>query len=102
MSICYELFLEDIGVGDKSLATIAKYCTPLEHLNLKLCKSLTDTGFVQLVVGRGRTLKSFGLVFGESLTGVSLEAVGFHCISLQTLLIESEFINNRGLLSIVK
>lgn len=102
LSFCYDLFLKDICVADESLAAIAKYCTRLEDLNLKRCKSLTDTGFVQLVLGRGRTLKSLGLVFGKSLIDVSLEAVGFHCISLQILLIESAFINNKGLLSIVK
>lgn len=87
LSFCYDLFLKDICVADESLAAIAKYCTRLEDLNLKRCKSLTDTGFVQLVLGRGRTLKSLGLVFGKSLIDVSLEAVGFHCISLQILLI---------------
>lgn len=96
------LDLQDVFVGDKSLAAIAKYCTRLEDLNLERCRSLTDNGFVQLALGRGGTLKSLGLEFGKCLTDVSLEAVGFHCISLETLSIRSEFINNKGLLSIVK
>ncbi|CAI9777015.1 unnamed protein product [Fraxinus pennsylvanica] len=96
------LDLQYCCVGDNSLAAIAKYCTRLEDLNLVCCKSLTDTGFVQLAHGCGRTLKSLRLEFGESLTNVSLEAVGFHCISLQILSIKSELINDEGLLSILK
>lgn len=71
-------------------------------MNLLQCTSLTDSGLVQLALGRGRTLKSLCLADCRSPTGISLEAVGLYCISLDALSIESEFINNEGLLSIAK
>ncbi|KAL2529871.1 F-box/LRR-repeat protein 4 [Forsythia ovata] len=94
------LDLQECCVEDKGLAAIGEYCTRLEDLNLRRCKNLTDTGLVQLAFGCGRTLKSLGLAACRSLTDVSLEAVGFHCGSLESLSLDSEFIHNKGLISV--
>lgn len=94
------LELEGCRVEDEALAAIGKYCSRLEEINLRDCSGLTDTGFVQLAIGCGRTLKSLDVASFESLTDVALEAVGFHCPSLETLSLFSRFINNEGLLSV--
>ncbi|KAL2506131.1 F-box/LRR-repeat protein 4 [Abeliophyllum distichum] len=96
------LDLQECCVRDKGLAAIGEFCTRLEDLNLWRCNSLTDTGLAQLALGCGRTLKSLGLDACQSLTDVSLEAVGFHCQSLEFLSLDSEFIHDKGLLAVAK
>ncbi|KAL2552291.1 putative leucine-rich repeat domain [Forsythia ovata] len=67
-----------------------------------LLPSFTDVGLDWLALGCGRTLKSLEVVASAKITYVSLEAVGSYCRSLETLSLESEFICNKGLLSVAK
>ncbi|KAK4477981.1 hypothetical protein RD792_017246 [Penstemon davidsonii] len=94
MSGCY--------IGDEGLAAVGEYCNRLEDLNLRFCEGLTDIGLVQLALGCGRTLKSLGLAACVKVTDVSLEAVGSHCRSLETLSLDSDVINNKGMLAVAK
>ncbi|XP_022858089.1 F-box/LRR-repeat protein 4-like [Olea europaea var. sylvestris] len=94
------LQLEECHLDDEALAAIGKYCSRLEDINLRDCVGLTDAGLFQLAVGCGRTLKSLGVASCESLTDISLEAVGIHCPSLQSLSLVSSSIDNKGLLSV--
>ncbi|KAL2530437.1 Uncharacterized protein Fot_23038 [Forsythia ovata] len=86
----------------KVLAAVGKYCTQLEDLNLWSCKGLTDTGLILLAIGCGRTLKSLGIAACVKITDASLAAVGLYRKSLEKLLVDSEFIHNKGLLSVAK
>ncbi|KAK4405656.1 F-box/LRR-repeat protein 4 [Sesamum angolense] len=74
----------------------------LEDLNLRFCEGLTDTGLVRLVLGCGRTLRSLGVAACVKITDISLEAVGSHCRSLESLSLDSEIIQNKGLLAVAK
>ncbi|KAL2530704.1 F-box/LRR-repeat protein 4 [Forsythia ovata] len=96
------LDIQACPVGDKGLAAVGKYCTQLEDLNLWICKGLTDTGLILLAIGCGRTLKSLGLAACAKITNASLAAVGLYCKSLEKLLVDSEFIHNKGLLAVAK
>ncbi|CAA2990235.1 Hypothetical predicted protein [Olea europaea subsp. europaea] len=75
----------EFNVGDKGLVAIKENCSRLEDLNFWCCKSLTNTGLVQLALRCGRNLKPHGLAVCGSPTDVSLEAVGNHCKSLESL-----------------
>lgn len=57
---------------------------------------------VELALGCGKTLKSLGVAACAKVTDVSLEAVGSHCQSLETLSLDSEFIHNKGVLAVAK
>ncbi|KAI7980688.1 F-box/LRR-repeat protein 4 [Camellia lanceoleosa] len=92
----------DCYVGDQGAAAIGKYCRQLEDLNLRFCKGLTDTGLIVLAIGCGKTLKSVGVAACAKLTNISLEAIGSHCRSLEKLSLDSEFINNKGILVVAK
>ncbi|CAA3012738.1 Hypothetical predicted protein [Olea europaea subsp. europaea] len=76
----------------------------LKSLDLQCSKSSTDTILVQLVLGSGGTLKSFGLVASlcQSPFDVSLEDVEIHNKSLETLSLYSEYNHDKGLLSACK
>ena len=89
-------------MGDIGLTAVGECCKQLEDLNLRFCEGLTDTGLIELAVLCGRTLKSLGVAACAKITDVSLEAVGSHCRFLETLSLESEFINNKGVLAVAK
>lgn len=77
-------------------------CSGLNDLNLRFCEGLTDKGLVLLALGSGRTLKSLGVAACANITDVSLEVVGSHCKSLETLSLDSETIHDKGLLAVAK
>lgn len=89
-------------VGDKGLAAVGECCKQLEDVNLRFCESLTDTGLIELALGSGKKLKSLGIAACARITDISLEAVGSHCQSLQSLSLDSECIHNKGVLSVAK
>ncbi|KAF5797869.1 putative leucine-rich repeat domain superfamily [Helianthus annuus] len=94
--------LQGCYVGDQGLGAIGESCKQLEALNLRFCEGLTDTGLVDLAIGCGKTLKSLGVAACAKISDVSLEAVGSHCRILETLSLDSEFINNKGLIAVAK
>ncbi|KAL2341210.1 hypothetical protein Fmac_009150 [Flemingia macrophylla] len=98
------VYSNDVGcyVGDQGLAAVGQYCKHLEDLNLRFCEGLTDKGLVELALGVGKSLKSLGVAACAKITDVSMEAVGSHCRSLDTLSLDSEYIHNRGLLAVIK
>ncbi|PSR92662.1 F-box/LRR-repeat protein [Actinidia chinensis var. chinensis] len=96
------LDLQGCYAGDQGLAAVGECCKQLEDLNLRFCEGLTDTGLIELAVLRWRTLKSLGVAACAKITDVSLEAVGSHCRFLETLSLDSEFINNKGVLTVAK
>lgn len=69
---------------------------------MRFCEGLSDTGLTQLAIHCGSSLKSLGVAACAKITDFSLEAVGSHCISLETLSLDSEFINNKGVLAVAK
>lgn len=81
---------------------IGKCCKQLEVLNLRFCEGLTDNGLVELALGCGKTLKWLGVAACAKITDISLEAVGSHCSSLETLSLDSEFVQNKGVLAVAK
>ncbi|KAI8005993.1 F-box/LRR-repeat protein 4 [Camellia lanceoleosa] len=96
------LDLQDYYVGDQGAAVVGKCYTQLEDLNLRFYRGLTDTGLIVLAIGCGKTLKSVGVAACAKLTNISLEAIGSHCRSLEKLSLDSEFINNKGILVVAK
>lgn len=84
------------------MAAIGQCCKQLEDLNLRFCEGLSDTGLVELALGVGNSLKSIGVAACAKITDISMEAVGLHCRSLETLSLDSEFIHNKGLLSVIR
>lgn len=89
-------------VGDQGLSAVGDCCKQLEDLNLRFCEGLTDTGVVDLAHGCGKTLKSLGVAACAKITDVSLEAVGSHCRSLETLSLDSDLIQDKGVVAIAK
>ncbi|XP_076957773.1 uncharacterized protein LOC143633334 [Bidens hawaiensis] len=89
------LDLQGCYVGDQGLRAIGKYCKQLEVLNLRFCEGLTDIGLVDLAIGCEKSLKSLGVAACAKITDVSLEAVGSHCRVLETLSLDSEYVNNK-------
>lgn len=69
-------------------------------MNLRFCEGLTDKGLVELALGVKGALKSLGVAACAKITDVSMEAVGTHCRSLETLSLDSEYINNKGVLAV--
>ncbi|KAK4482906.1 hypothetical protein RD792_010079 [Penstemon davidsonii] len=96
------LDLQGCFFGDEGLAAVGESCNRLEDLNMRFCEGLTDMGLVQLAHGRRQTLKSLGVGACANISDVSLEAVGSHCKSLDTLSLDSDVINNKGLVSVAK
>lgn len=84
------------------MAAVGKCCKQLADLNLRFCEGLTDTGLVELTLGCGKSLKSLGIAACAKITDISLEAVGSHCKSLEFLSLDSEFIHNKGVLSVAQ
>ncbi|KAH1208527.1 F-box/LRR-repeat protein 4 [Glycine max] len=70
-----------------------KCCKQLEDLNLRFCEGLNDIGLVELALGVGNALKSLGVAACAKITDVSMEV---------TLSLDSEFIHNKGVLSVIK
>lgn len=99
---CYLFFFKGCYIGDEGLAAVGECCNFLQDLTLRFCEGLTDKGLVQLALGCGRTLKSLGVAACAKITDVSLEAVGSHCKSLESLSLDSEIIHNKGLLAVAK
>lgn len=71
-------------------------------MNLRFCEGLTDSGLIELVLAVGKSLKSLGVAACAKITDISMEAVGSHCKSLETLSLDSEYIHNKGLLAVAK
>lgn len=71
-------------------------------MNLRFCEGLTDKGLVELAIGVGKSLKSLGVAACAKITDISMEAVGKHCRSLETLSLDSEFIHNKGVLAVAE
>lgn len=71
-------------------------------MNLRFCEGLTDKGLVELAIGCGKSLKVLGIAACAKITDISLEAVGSHCRSLETLSLDSEFIHNEGVLAVAE
>lgn len=101
-SNCLYYLLQGCYVGDKGLAAVGECCKQLEDLNLRFCEGLTDTGLIELALGCGKTLKSLGVAACVKITHESLEAVGSHCKSLETLSLDSEFIHNKGVTAVAQ
>lgn len=100
--VFFFFFWKGCYVGDQGLVAIGKCCRQLEILNLRFCEGLTDTGLVELALGCGNTLKWLGVAACAKITDISLEAVGSHCSSLETLSLDSEFVHNKGVLAVAK
>lgn len=98
----FYLLLKGCYVGDQGLGAVGECCKKLEDLNLRFCEGLTDTGLVELAIGCGSTLKSIGVAACAKITDISLEAVGSHCKCLESMALDSEFINNKGVLAVAK
>ncbi|XP_058083980.1 F-box/LRR-repeat protein 4 isoform X2 [Magnolia sinica] len=96
------LDLQGCYVGDQGLAAVGECCKQLEDLNLRFCEGLTDAGLTELAIGCGKSLKVLGVAACAKITDLSLEAVGSHCTSLQTLSLDSEFIKNKGVLVVAR
>lgn len=77
-------------------------CKQLGDLNLRFCEGLTDVGLVDFALHCGKSLKALSVAACARITDVSLEAIGSHCRSLETLSLDSEFVQNKGLLSVAK
>ncbi|KAI4317709.1 hypothetical protein L6164_025558 [Bauhinia variegata] len=101
-SLLKALDLQGCYVGDQGLAAVGQCCKQLEDLNLRFCEGLTDTGLVELALGVGKSLKSLGVAACAKITDISMEAVGLHCRSLETLSLDSEFIHNKGVLAVAQ
>lgn len=102
LSVFNIFFFKGSYVGDEGLAAVGECCNFLQDLNLRFCEGLTDTGLVQLALGCGMTLKSLGVAACAKITDISLEIVGSHCRSLESLSLDSESIHNKGLLAVVR
>ncbi|KAF5736889.1 F-box/LRR-repeat protein 4-like [Tripterygium wilfordii] len=96
------LDLQGCYVGDQGLSAVGKYCKLLEDLNLRFCEGLTDLGLVELAQGCRKSLKSLGVAACAKITDVSLESVGAHCKSLETLSLDSEFMHNKGVVAVAQ
>ncbi|KAL2969709.1 hypothetical protein AAZX31_15G096500 [Glycine max] len=86
------LDMQGCYVGDQGLAAVGQCCKQLEDLNLRFCEGLNDIGLVELALGVGNALKSLGVAACAKITDVSME----------TLSLDSEFIHNKGVLSVIK
>lgn len=100
--LCCVFFSQGCYIGDEGLSSVGECCNFLQDLNLRFCEGLTDRGLVQLALGCGKTLKSLGVAACAQITDVSLEAVGSHCRSLESLSLDSEIIHDKGLLVVAK
>ena len=89
-------------MGDQGLAVVGECCKELQELNLRFCEGLTDKGLVELAISRGKSLKVLGIAACAKISDISLEAVGSHCRSLETLSLDSEFIHNKGLFAVAE
>lgn len=69
-------------------------------MNLRFCEGVTDTGLVQLARGCGLSLKALGIAACVWVTDVSLEAIGSYCTRLETLLLDSELIKDKGVIAV--
>lgn len=98
--LTFYFFPKGCYVGDQGLRAIGKYCKQLEVLNLRFCEGLTDIGLVGLAIGCEKSLKSLGVAACAKITDVSLEAVGSHCRVLETLSLDSEYVNNKGVIAV--
>lgn len=84
------------------MAAVGQCCKNLEDLNLRFCEGVSDKGLVELAVGVGKSLKSLGIAACAKVSNITMEAVGSHCGSLQTLSLDSEFIHNEGVNAVAK
>lgn len=96
------VFFKGCYVGDQGLAAVGQSCKELGDLNLRFCEGLTDAGVVELALGCGKSLKALGIAACAKITDVSLEAVGLHCKSLESLSLDSEFMHNKGVLAVAQ
>ncbi len=59
-------------------------------------------GVIELALGSGKSLRTLGVAACAKVTDISLEAVGMHCKSLETLSLDSEYMSDKGLLAVAK
>ncbi|KAI9112832.1 hypothetical protein K1719_016149 [Acacia pycnantha] len=88
---------DDCYVGDQGLAAVGRCCKHLEDLNLRF-----GEGLVELAMSMKNSLKSLGVVACAKITNISMEALGTHCRSLETLPLDFEYINNKGVLVVAE
>nr|XP_023922352.1 F-box/LRR-repeat protein 4 isoform X3 [Quercus suber] len=101
-SLLKSLDLQGCYVGDPGLAAVGQCCKWLEDLNLRFCEGLTDAGVIELALGCGKSLNTLGVAACAKITDISLEAVGLHCKSLETLSLDSEYVSDKGMLAVAK
>ncbi|KAK6913854.1 Leucine-rich repeat, partial [Dillenia turbinata] len=89
-------------VGDQGLAAVGECCKQLEELNLRFCEGLTDGGLTELACSGGKSLKALSIAACARITDVSLKAVGSHCKSLESLSLDSDCINNEGIVAVAE
>ncbi|XP_062118558.1 F-box/LRR-repeat protein 4-like [Humulus lupulus] len=71
-------------------------------MELLAMSCVRNAGLVELALGCGTSLKALGIAACAKITDVSLEAVGVHCKSLETLSLDSEFMHNKGVLAVAQ
>jgi F-box and leucine-rich repeat protein 2/20 len=69
---------------------------------LRFVEGITDEGLVGLVKNCGQSLVSLAVATCVWLTDASLHAVGSHCPNLEILSLESDRIQNGGVISVAK
>jgi F-box and leucine-rich repeat protein 2/20 len=69
---------------------------------LRFVEGITDEGLVGLVKKCGQSLVSLAVATCVWLTDASLHAVGSHCPNLEILSLESDRIQNGGVISVAK
>lgn len=74
----------------------------IEDVNLRFCEGLTDDAVILLARGVGKSLKSLGIAACPKISDVSLEAVGLHCTSIESLSLDSELVYDKGVLAVAK
>lgn len=98
----YSLKMQVCYIGDAGLIAIGEGCKLLRKLHLRLVEGTTDEGLIGLVKNCGQSLVSLAVATCIWLTDASLHAVGSHCPNLEILSVESDRIQNKGVISIAK
>ncbi|XP_062182549.1 F-box/LRR-repeat protein 4-like isoform X2 [Phragmites australis] len=96
------LDLQACYIGDPGLIAIGEGCKLLSNLNLRFVEGTTDDGLIGLVKNCGQSLVSLAVATCVWMTDASLHAVGSHCPNLEILSLESDRIQNEGVISIAK
>ncbi|GJN05003.1 hypothetical protein PR202_ga22596 [Eleusine coracana subsp. coracana] len=83
-------------------ARIGEHSRELQEFDLLGSPGTTDEGLIGLVKNCGQSLVSLSIATCVWLTDASLHAVGSHCPNLEILSLESDRIQNGGVISIAK